>query len=157
MKHFLPVIISLLCVACSVQKQVTPTESTRVETRTETVFQKDTVYLEIPVIQEKVQTLDTVSVLENKYAKSEASVANGVLTHSLATKPVNEPRIVDTKVVYKDSLVYVDRVMKETVEVEKKQSWWDQLIHSLGYSFLGMFLGLLDWAIWYAIKTIIRK
>lgn len=32
----------------------------------------DTAYVELPVIVEKVTTLDTVSVLENKYAKSAA-------------------------------------------------------------------------------------
>ena len=132
MKNFFLVIASLLCVACGVQKQVTPTESTRVETRIETVFQKDTVYLELPVLVEKVATLDTASVLENKYAKSEASVSNGVLTHSLATKPVSEPRIVDTNIVYRDSLVYVDKVITETVEVEKPISSGDRFFLKFG-------------------------
>ena len=41
-----------------------------------------------PVLVERVATLDTASVLENKYAKSEAVVSGGVLHHSLQTKPV---------------------------------------------------------------------
>ena len=98
MKNFTIFLVSLLCVACASARQVTPSENTRVEVRTETVFQKDTVYLELPLLVEKVQTLDTMSVLENRYAKSEAIVADGVLVHSLATKPVKEPIEVETKV-----------------------------------------------------------
>lgn len=40
----------------------------------------DTAYVELPVIVEKVATLDTASILENKYAKSEVIVPGGVLT-----------------------------------------------------------------------------
>ena len=68
MKNFTIILASLLCVACASARQVTPSENTRVEVRTETVFQKDTVYLELPLLVEKVQTLDTMSVLENRYA-----------------------------------------------------------------------------------------
>ena len=72
MKHFLLFILSALCVACSVARQAAPSEklSTRVEVVT--VFEKDTVLVEIPQIVEKVQTMDTVSFLENEFAKSSA-------------------------------------------------------------------------------------
>ena len=63
MKNFTIFLASLLCVACASARQVTPLENTHVEVRTETVFQKDTVYLELPLLLEKVQTLDTMSVL----------------------------------------------------------------------------------------------
>ena len=58
MKHFLLFIFSALCVACSVARQAAPSEklSTRVEVVT--VFEKDTVLVEIPQIVEKVQTGD---------------------------------------------------------------------------------------------------
>jgi hypothetical protein len=70
---------------------------------------------------EKVATLDTASVLENKYAKSAASVSGGVLAHSLETKPVREPVKVEKQIVYRDSLVYRDRSSdSHQVEVEKK-------------------------------------
>ena len=45
----------------------------------------------LPVSIEKVATLDTLSVLEDAYAKSEASVSKGILRHSLETKPVKLP------------------------------------------------------------------
>lgn len=79
----------------------------------------DTAYIELPVIVEKVATLDTASVLENKYSKSEASVSDGVLHHSLQTKPVREPVKVERVEVVRDSLVYRDRVQTVTVEVER--------------------------------------
>lgn len=149
MKNFTIFLISLQCVACASARQVTPSENTRVEMRTETVFQKDTVYLELPLLVEKVQTLDTMSVLENRYAKSEAIVADGVLVHSLATKPVKEPIEVETKVVYRDSLVYVDKIVKETVEVAKPLSGPNRFFLAFGK---WTFIILLGFGFWKLFK-----
>jgi hypothetical protein len=143
-------ILSLLsCAACSVYRQAAPAESTRVEVRTETVIRKDTVFLELPVIEKVVETLDTASTIENKYAKSTASVSNGVLAHSLATKAVKEPVIVDRQIVYRDSLVYVDRVREVKVEVEKPLTLWQQIRQTLGSIAL---LAILVWI----VKSIIK-
>lgn len=92
----------------------------------------DTAYIELPIIVEKVATLDTASVLENKYAKSEVSVSDGELHHSLQTKPVREPVKVERVEVVRDSLVYRDRVQTVTVEVEKKLTWWHRFRLTLG-------------------------
>ena len=145
MKNFTIFLVSLLCVACASARQVTPSENTRVEVRTETVFQKDTVYLELPLLVEKVQTLDTMSVLENRYAKSEAIVADGVLVHSLATKPVKEPIEVETKVVYRDSLVYVDKIVREPVEVAKPLSGPNRFFLEFGKWAFVILLGFGFW------------
>jgi hypothetical protein len=145
MKNFTIFLVSLLCVACASARQVTPLENTHVEVRTETVFQKDTVYLELPLLVEKVQTLDTMSVLENRYAKSEAIVADGVLVHSLATKPVKEPIEVETKVVCRDSLVYVDKIVKETVEVAKPLSGPNRFFLAFGKWAFVILLGIGFW------------
>ena len=145
MKNFTIFLVALLCVACASARQVTPLENTHVEVRTETVFQKDTVYLELPLLVEKVQTLDTMSVLENRYAKSEAIVADGVLVHSLATKPVKEPIEVETKVVYRDSLVYVDKIVKETVEVAKPLSGPNRFFLAFGKWAFVILLGIGFW------------
>ena len=91
MKNFILLLLPFLSVACSVSRQVTPREQTTVEVREKSVFVTDTVYVELPQIVERVQTLDTTSVIENKYAKSAASVSGGVLAHSLELKPVREP------------------------------------------------------------------
>ena len=145
MKNFTIFLVSLPCVACASARQATPLENTHVEVRTETVFQKDTVYLELPLLVEKVQTLDTMSVLENRYAKSEAIVADGVLVHSLATKPVKEPIEVETKVVYRDSLVYVDKIVKETVEVAKPLSGPNRFFLAFGKWAFVILLGIGFW------------
>ena len=145
MKNFTTILASLLCVTCASARQVTPSENTKVEVRTETVFQKDTAFLELPVLVEKVQTLDTMSVLENRYAKSEAVVTDGVLLHSLATKPVKEPVEVETKVVYRDSLVYVDKIVKEIVEVTKPLSRSNKFFLEFGKWVSVILLGFSFW------------
>lgn len=81
---------------------------------------------------ESIHTLDTLSVLENKYAKSESSVSNGALSHSLAAKPVSEPVEIEEQIVYRDSLVYVDKIMTETVETKKSLSSGDRFFLALG-------------------------
>ena len=144
-------ILSLLsCVACSVSRQVTPSENTRVEVRTETVIQQDTVFLELPVIEKVVETLDTASTIENRYAKSTASVSNGVLAHSLSTKAVKEPVIVDKQIVYRDSLVYVDRVVPQMVE--KQLSGWQKFKFCIGGWTMAACVILIVIAILYIVK-----
>ena len=145
MKNFTIILASLLCVACASARQVTPSENSRAEIRTQPIFQKDTVYLELPVIVEKIHTLDTISVLENRYAKSEAIVTDGVLVHSLATKPVKEPVQVETKVVYRDSLVYVDKIVKESVEVIKPLSGPNRFFLAVGKWAFVILLGFGFW------------
>ena len=117
---------ALLLSACGVARPVLESDNTKVEVKTVVERVVDTAYVELPVIVEKVATLDTVSVLENKYAKSAALVSGGVLTHSLETKPVREPVRVETKIVNRDSIVFRDRIQTQTVEVEKKLSGWQQ-------------------------------
>ena len=134
MRLALPLLLlSLLAAsACSTVRPLPSTDSTKVEVRYETKTVHDTAFVELPVIVERVATLDTASVLENKYAKSAASVSGGVLTHSLETKPVREPVSVEKQIVYRDSLVFRDRVQTVTVEVEKKLTWWQTRKMRLG-------------------------
>ena len=134
MKFALPLLLlSLLAAsACSTVRPLPSTDSTKVEVRYETKTIHDTAFVELPVIVERVATLDTSSVLENKYAKSAASVSGGILTHSLETKPVREPVAVEKQIVYRDSLVFRDKVQTVTVEVEKKLTWWQTLQMRLG-------------------------
>ena len=154
MKNLCLVIALLSSVACSALKQVTPTESVRTDVRIETVTVKDTVFLEIPVIEKVVETLDTASVIENKYAKSAASVRKGVLVHSLSTKPVSEPVIVDKQIVYRDSLVFVDRINTETIEVEKPLTGWQQVKLALGTIAL---LAIIAWIVYTIIHFLFTK
>ena len=123
---------ALLLSACGVARPVLESDNTRVEVKVVEKIVKDTAWFQVPVIVEKVATLDTASVLENKYAKSEAVVAGGVLHHSLQTKPVREPVSIETKEIVRDSIVYRDRVQTVTVEVEKKLSGWQQAKMKVG-------------------------
>ena len=132
MKYYLPLLLLLTASACSTVRTLPVQDSTRVEVRYETKTVHDTAYIELPVIVEKVVTQDTASVLENKYAKSAASVSGGVLAHSLETKPVREPVSVEKQIVYRDSLVCRDKVQTVTVEVEKKLTWWQSFKMKLG-------------------------
>ena len=136
MKSSISLLLALGVVACGTVRPVTGVDSTKVEVHTETVIQHDTAYVELPVIVEKVATLDTASTLENTYAKSEAVVTAGILRHSLETKPVSIPVKVETKTVYRDSLVFRDRIQTQTVEVKKKLNWWQNLKLKAGGLFL---------------------
>ncbi|MBE6224428.1 MAG: hypothetical protein E7122_04285 [Bacteroidales bacterium] len=154
MKHFLLFIFSALCVACSVARQAAPSEklSTRVEVVT--VFEKDTVLVEIPQIVEKVQTMDTVSFLENEFAKSSAEVSDGILSHSLETKPVQKPVEIQKEIVYRDSIVFRDRTIIETVEVEKPLTGWQQFKIKTGGYAIGMIIGMIVYSVLYIVKPL---
>ena len=141
MNKYLPLLLLLAASACGTVRTLPVQDSTRVEVRTVEKIVRDTAWVELPVIIEKRTTLDTASVLENKYAKSEASVSGGLLLHSLETKPVREPVSVEKQIVYRDSLVYRDRIVKETVEVEKKFTWWQALkLNTGGFCLLALLL-----------------
>ena len=132
MKASTLLLFTLCLTACGVARPVLESDNTKVEVKVVEKIVKDTAWFELPVIAEKVATLDTASVLENKYAKSEAVVSGGVLHHSLQTKPVREPVSVESKEVVRDSIVYRDRIQTKTVEVEKKLTWWQNFRLKLG-------------------------
>lgn len=133
MKYYLPMLFLALASACSTVRQLPSTDSTKVEVRTETVFEKDTVFVELPRVVERVAVQDTTSHLENEFALSSAVVSCGVLRHSLETKPVKMPAVVDKQIVYRDSIVFRDRVQTVTVEVEKKLTGWQQAKLRVGW------------------------
>ena len=132
MKASTLLLFTLCLTACGVARPVLESDNTKVEVKVVEKIVKDTAWFELPVIVEKVATLDTASVLENKYAKSEASVSGGILSHSLQTKPVREPVRVERKETVRDSIVYRDRIQTQTVEVERKLNWWQSFKMKLG-------------------------
>lgn len=152
MKNTSLILLSAVCVACATSRQATPSEKILVETRIETVYKTDTVYLEVPKIVEKIVTADTVSVLENEYAKSEASVSEGLLAHSLETKPVKQPVEVQTQVVYRDSVIVKDNVIVQTVEVEKPLTGWQSFKMAMGGWMLGIIIFMIVCVILYIVK-----
>ena len=152
MKNTSLILLSAVCVACATSRQAAPSEKILVETRIETVYKTDTVYLEVPKIVEKIVTADTVSVLENEYTKSEASVSEGLLAHSLETKPVKQPVEVQTQIVYRDSVIVKDNVIVQTVEVEKPLSGWQSFKMAMGGWILGLIIFMIVCVILYIVK-----
>ena len=145
-------LLSAVCVACATSRQAAPSEKILVETRIETVYKTDTVYLEVPKIVEKIVTADTVSVLENDFARSAAEVSDGLLSHSLETKPVKQPVEVQTKIVYRDSVIVKDNVIVQTVEVEKPLSGWQSFKMAMGGWMLGIIIFMIVCVILYIVK-----
>lgn len=134
MHRLLSIVFALLfVVSCS--PRIVEHTITEIEYRDRYVH--DTATIEIPVEIVKNVTLDTLSHLENTYAKSDAVVSKGVLSHSLESKPQIikvpvEVRVTDT--VYRES-----SVITETKYVEKDlTSWQNFRIKSFGW-----LLGLL--------------
>lgn len=154
MKNFTLIIFSALCVACATTRQAAPSEKLTTETRIETVFQTDTVFLEVPKIVEKIVTADTSSVLENDYALSSASVSDGLLSHSLETKPMQHPVEIETKIVYRDSIIVKDNVIVQTVEVEKDLSGWQKFKMTMGGWTLGIIVVLIVLLVLYIVKPL---
>lgn len=114
---------------------------TKVEYRDRVVH--DTTTFEIPVEVEKIVTRDTVSHLENSYARSDASVSGGLLSHSLESIPQiikvpYEVTVTDTVYVKKEA-----QIIEKEVKVEKPLSWWQRFrIGAFPWLFFG-FLALL--------------
>ena len=154
MKYILLYIFSALCVACSITKLAAPSENISTEVKVVTVYEKDTVVVEIPQIVEKVQTMDTVSVLENEFAKSSAEISKGILSHSLETKPVQKQVEIQKEIVYKDSIVFRDRTVVETVEVEKPLSGWQQFKMKTGGFAVGILILLVVCSVLYIVKPL---
>ena len=135
-------LVSLAASSCGAARHVSPTvtDSTRVEVHTVTETIHDTAYIELPVIVERIVTRDTTSTLENDYARSEASVENGFLHHSLVTKPVKQPVQIESKIVYRDSLIYRDRIETQAVEVERQLTKWQSFKMRTGGATLTLLL-----------------
>ena len=135
-------LVSLAASSCGAARHVSPTvtDSTRVEVHTVTETVHDTAYIELPVIVERIVTRDTTSTLENDYARSEATITDGFLHHSLETKPVKHPVQIETKIVYRDSLIYRDRVETKTVEVERQLTKWQSFKMRTGGATLTLML-----------------
>ena len=150
MKNFILFSLLFLSVACSTIKQVTPREQTTVEIRTETVYVPDTVYVQLPAVSQSVETLDTISVLENKFAVSEASVSGNVLKHYLEVKPVNEPVAIQKEIVYRDSVVLQKVDVDHYIEIPAELTAWQSFKIKLGgYAFALIILLIVCAAIYF--------
>lgn len=130
-KCLLVLVPAFVVSSCGMAKRVTiipQSDSVVVEYRERIVH--DTAYFEVPVVIDKTMTLDTMSHLENDWAKSDASVTDGILSHSLETIP----RVVKVPVTVEvHDTTYIERQASViTHEVIKPLSRWQKLLLKLG-------------------------
>ena len=141
------VMVGLLIAACS-PKIIYKTE-TVIEYRDREIH--DTTTFEIPVEIEKIVTKDTISHLENQFAKSDARVSDGLLYHSLESIPqvIKVPyEIHVTDTLYKES-----QVIEKEIEVEKPLSWWQKFRMN---AFWWLILGVVLLLVWTFRKSILK-
>ena len=142
---FLPALSS-----CGVSRQcaIPAKDSVRVEVRTlrETVL--DTAYIELPLIVERITTRDTISTLENDYARSEAQISDGSLHHSLETKPAKHPVQIQKEIVYRDSVIFRDRI--QTVQAPQPLTKWQSFkMRTGGAALTALILTIVTAALYY--------
>lgn len=130
MIFFMAIMVAIMspsCCPCRKASVPAVRDSVRIEMQIRTEYVRDTVLVEVPA-EEKAQTVrDTTSHLETTFAESDAAIMpDGALCHTLRNKPQQHPAEVETKVVYRDSIIYRDRIKTERVEVERDLTWWQQ-------------------------------
>ena len=126
------VLATLIMCSCRTVKEAhseSVRDSVRTEIRIEKVFVPDTILVPIPPQTAERVTADSSSHLENDYAISDARISEGLLFHTLETKPRNIEVKIEKEIEYRDSIVYRDREATaettKTVEV-RKLTWWDK-------------------------------
>jgi len=125
------------------------TDTVRVEYRERLVV--DTVIIEIPREVERIITKDTTSSLENSYAKSTATVSEGLLNHSLETKPqkISKPVVVTVR-----DTIYIEKASETQIEYKEKElTWWQRFKQEAG----GIMLGIIVAAIIALILKVVLK
>ena len=122
MKHLPLILLAFIAVSCGICKPCKPVVEYRDSIGIHERIIHDTAKVEIPVEVEKIVTRDTVSHLENTYAKSDAVVSEGFLWHSLESKP--QIIYVPVEVQVSDTTSTHSEVITQYVEVEKQLTWW---------------------------------
>ncbi len=111
------IIVCLMVSGCCCQRHITPTTinntTNEVKNTTSNHTEKEElrdsiVYVYVEKERERNTTRDTTSMLETRYARSNASVSDGVLSHTLENKNDSIP----VRIMWKDKLV------RDTVYVE---------------------------------------
>ena len=120
---------------------------TQIEYRDRTIHDTVNFYIEKEV--EKIITKDTVSELKNTYAQSYASYTNGFLTHTLQSIP--QYIQVPVTVTVTDTINEGTIIKYETVEVERKLTWWERVRLDTYWILLAII------AIYVALKILLKK
>lgn len=163
MKHVILIVLSCLLCACGTQKKTieavrTETENNTVEVRYEKILVPDTVFVEVPAQSKSVVTPEKSSVLENDFAKSEASIDSlGMLHHSLTTKPQKKPVPTQREIERKDSIVYVDKFVKAPYPVERQLTKWERAQQKGFWVLLSVTIVSLGWIFRKPMLKLIRR
>ena len=144
----------ILTAGCGVCKHtpIEKSDSIRIEYRDRIVH--DTARVEVPKEVERIVTRDTVSHIENSWAKSDAMVSDGFLHHSLESKP----RVikVPVEVQVRDTIIMERTAEVVKVEVEKPLTWWQRTKMGTFGWLLGGIVLLLLWTFRKPIIKLIR-
>ena len=100
------IIILLFLTSCSPVKHIPIKGDTIIITETEYILKDSLINIKVPDESVKNQTVDTTSFLETSVAKSNASIRNGKLNHTLENKKDS----IRTRIEWKEKVV-VDSVM----------------------------------------------
>ena len=125
------IMVFLLLTSCGAGKhlpvQTESRDSVRTVVREKTVYIRDTVWMKIPAQTAENTTRDTSSHLETDYAESDARIdPDGTLHHSLRNKEQEKPVPMDVPTTQKDSIVYKDRYVYDTVKVPRDLTAWQK-------------------------------
>ena len=139
-KALIGVLLALTLAGCCVCKHCPPQkDSVRIEYRDRIIH--DTTTFEVTKEVEKIVTRDTVSHLENSWAKSDALVSEGFLHHSLESIP--QIIKVPYEVVVTDTLI-----VEKTTEpeyIEKPLTWWQKFRQGAFWWLVGGIALLFIW------------
>ena len=139
-KSLIVLFLALALTSCGICKpKVVYRDSIRVEYRDRIIH--DTATFEVTKEVEKIVTRDTVSHLENSWAKSDALVSEGFLHHSLESIP--QIIKVPYEVVVTDTLI-VEKIT-EPEYIEKPLTWWQRFRQGAFWWLLGGVVILLLW------------
>lgn len=150
--HIIPLLLAL--VACSAPRGLESDHTTtHVTVWTESYPME--VSVTFPEIRQQVAVKDSSSHLENRYARSDASVDRwGFLHHSLETIPQEITSEVEVQTVYRDSIVYRDREVVLEVEVPAKLTIWQRFWIRAGKALSGLVVLLV---IYLALKFALKR
>lgn len=103
-------------------------DSVRVEIIERLVELRDTLSVEIPKIVERVTVMENQSYLENEFARSQATILpDGALSHTLESIEQTLVKPIATSVEVRDSIIYREVVVRQSVEVPRELTAWQQL------------------------------
>lgn len=127
----------LSCRSSKPATEVVTGDSVRIETRVYTVYVPETLLVEIPAQTAERTTADSVSHLENDYARSDARInRDGTLSHTLETKPRELAVSFDKPVEHHDSVAFRWRIRQVTktvtIAVKKPLTWIEQSLIWVG-------------------------